>query len=532
MRKKPVLSDQHDRDLIVTALDDTLIVEAAAGTGKTTELVHRMVRVIESGRAEVTEIVSVTFTEKAAGELKLRLREALEESRAAAAEGSNERQRLDNVLRRLEEAQISTIHGFCADLLRERPVEARVDPVFAVLTEAQARRLYDGAFQAWFQKQLADPTEGIQRSLRRPNPAFGPGVDNEDAPVDRLRNAGWELTQWRDFDGAWQRPPFDRTVRLDALVACLHEFTDLSANPASRYDCFYLDTRPARRLSEEIRRAEKVTPRDYTRLEARLIELARNRDFQRARKGRGETYGPNVLREDVCRQRDRLQAELGRFEADANADLAALLRDDLRACEHGYEEAKAKAGALDFLDLLLKARDLVKENDGVRRSFQERYKHLFVDEFQDTDPLQAEILLLLTADDPAVANWCDVRPVPGKLFIVGDPKQAIYRFRRANVGIYRGVYEMLERAGARRVTLRASFRARPNIQRTINAAFGLAMATPERSRRGGAPQRRQAHLAGVCPARTLPTRLTRATLRRRTSRSRAIWEAANCQRVR
>jgi ATP-dependent helicase/nuclease subunit A len=86
-----VLADQQDRDLISDALDDTLIVEAAAGTGKTTELVHRIVRVIESGRAEVTEIVSVTFTEKAAGELKLRLREALEESRRAAAPDSKER---------------------------------------------------------------------------------------------------------------------------------------------------------------------------------------------------------------------------------------------------------------------------------------------------------------------------------------------------------------------------------------------------------------------------------------------------------
>ena len=157
---KPPLADQHDRDLISSALDDTLIVEAAAGTGKTTELVHRIVRVIETGRAEVTEIVSVTFTEKAAGELKLRLRETLEESRGAAAAGSKERERLDNALRRLEEAQISTIHGFCADLLRERPVEARVDPLFAVLTEAQARRLYDAAFQTWFQEQLGNPPRG------------------------------------------------------------------------------------------------------------------------------------------------------------------------------------------------------------------------------------------------------------------------------------------------------------------------------------------------------------------------------------
>ena len=479
MTAKPALTDQHDRDLIAFALDDTLIVEAAAGTGKTTELVHRMVRVIESGRAEVTEIVSVTFTEKAAGELKLRLREALEESRRAAAVGSSERDRLDNALRRLEEAQISTVHGFCADLLRERPVEARVDPLFNVLTEAQARRLYDAAFQAWFQEQLADPPEGMQRSLRRPAfSGFQPGVDNEDAPVERLCNAGWELIQWRDFDGEWQRPPFDgkgRPARLDALVERLHQFADLSAKPASRYDGFYLDTRPARRLSEEIRRTEKVTPRDYTRLEGTLIELGRNRDFQRARKGRGDAYGPNVLRADVVRARDALQAELDRFETDANADLAALLREELRRCEQRYEEAKTRAGALDFLDLLIKARNLVRDDADVRRSFQQRFRHLFVDEFQDTDPLQAEILLLLAADDPAVADWRDVHPVPGKLFIVGDPKQAIYRFRRADVGIYGGVYDMLERAGARRVTLRTSFRARPNIQRAINASFGPAM---------------------------------------------------------
>ena len=484
---KPQLADQHDRDLISDALDDTLIVEAAAGTGKTTELVHRIVRVIESGRAEVTEIVSVTFTEKAAGELKLRLREALEEARlstgalakvgSAAAAGSQERQRLDNAVRRLEEAQISTIHGFCADLLRERPVEARVDPLFAVLTEPQAGRLYDAAFQTWFQEQLSNPPEGIQRSLRRPSFAgFGPGAaSSEDGPVERLRNAGWELIQWRDFEGDWQRPPFDRERRIDALVHRLRGFADFSDGPSYQYDAFYLDTRPARQLSEEIVRTENVATRDYSRLEGALVDLSRNRQFRQARKGSGKQYGPGVLREDVARARDELQAELTSFESDANADLAALLREELRACADMYEQAKAKAGALDFLDLLLKARNLVRDDAEVRRSIQQRFKRLFVDEFQDTDPLQAEILLLLAADDPAATDWKKVQPVPGKLFIVGDPKQSIYRFRRADVGIYRGVYEMLQAAGAKPVTLRTSFRARPNIQRTINAAFAPVM---------------------------------------------------------
>src|ERR1044071_6418800 len=165
---KPLPSDHSDRDQIGTALDDTLIVEAAAGTGKTTELVRRIVRVIQTGRAEVTGVVAVTFTEKAAGGLKLRLREALEEARRADETRADERERLDRALGRLEEAQVSTIHGFCADLLRERPVEARVDPLFTVLTEAQALRLYDESFDQWLQSQLADPSEGVKRSLRRP----------------------------------------------------------------------------------------------------------------------------------------------------------------------------------------------------------------------------------------------------------------------------------------------------------------------------------------------------------------------------
>ena len=107
----------------------------------------------------------------------------------------------------------------------------------------------------------------------------------------------------------------------------------------------------------------------------------------------------------------------------------------------------------------------------VRRAFQSRFTHLFVDEFQDTDPLQAEILLLLAADDPAERDWRRVTPVPGKLFLVGDPKQAIYRFRRADVETYQEVCDLLESRGAKRAYLHTSFRATPAIQHVVNAAF-------------------------------------------------------------
>ena len=129
----PPLADAKDRESIRTELDRTLLVEAAAGTGKTTELVHRIVAVLAEGRAKVDSIVAVTFTEKAAGELKLRMRTGLEKARG---ESSGERHgRLEAALARLEEARVGTIHGFCADLLRERSIEAEVDPKFETMTD-------------------------------------------------------------------------------------------------------------------------------------------------------------------------------------------------------------------------------------------------------------------------------------------------------------------------------------------------------------------------------------------------------------
>src|SRR5213076_1294299 len=159
-----------------------------------TELVKRILRVLATGRATMVEIVAVTFTEKAAGELKLRLREALERDRAAAAD-PDVIGRLERALATLEEAHVNTIHGFCAELLRERPVEASVDPLFAVLTEPQADRLYTRAFRAWLQTSLEQPPEGLRRALRRTSaPSFQGG--DSGGPIDRLRSAGRTLAEW------------------------------------------------------------------------------------------------------------------------------------------------------------------------------------------------------------------------------------------------------------------------------------------------------------------------------------------------
>jgi ATP-dependent helicase/nuclease subunit A len=512
-----VLSDAAAREAIASSLDETLIVEAAAGTGKTTELVGRIVTILAEGRAEVGEIVAVTFTEKAAGELKLRLRERLDRARAAASTDSERRGRLDKALKGLEEAHVSTIHGFCADLLRERPVEARVDPLFEVLTEASSARLFDEAFGRWLQEQLADPPEGVRRALRRS--AFG----GDDGPIDRLRKAAWDLAQWRDFTGAWTRQPFDRAREIDEVLTELHEFAALTRQASSKSDPLLAGTEPARRLSDEVTlqrssaedeaahlrspssaraaagqahlrspssaraaagQAHLRSPSsaraaagqaDYDGWEAALVDLAKDRTFANAKTGRGSFYAEGIRRDRVLQARMALRARLDRFRMDADADLAALLQGELRGAIERYDELKSRAGALDFLDLLLGARDLVRDNAHVRGGFQTRFKRIFVDEFQDTDPLQAEILLLLSADDNGETDWRRARPRPGTLFLVGDPKQSIYRFRRADVAVYREVCDRLTSMGATLMHLNTSFRSVPGIQACVNNAFGRVM---------------------------------------------------------
>jgi ATP-dependent helicase/nuclease subunit A len=485
------MSDVDARRAIAGALDDTLVVEAAAGTGKTTELVNRILRVLGTGRARMIQIVAVTFTERAAGELKLRLRERLECERASA-DDEEVRRRLEDALETLEEAHVNTIHGFCAEMLRERPVEARVDPLFAVLTEVQADRLYGRAFRAWLQETLRDPPEGVRRALRRTSaPGFqGSAGGDADGPIDRLRGAGRTLAEWRHFSQPWERRPFERAREIDRLVGMLHRLSDLTQAPLSERDGLFVDTDAVRRLSRQIQLEQSFGQRDLDGWEARLVDLTRDRGFSRTRKGSGYKYGKDTTGKDVTRTevlttRDALYTELQQFKQDADADLAACLQQELAGATLRYEGLKAAAGALDFTDLLAKARDLVKTNEAVRRHLQAKFTHIFVDEFQDTDPIQAEILLLLAADDPGVNDSQDVRAVPGKLFIVGDPKQAIYRFRGTDVATYWRVSRQLQARGGRVLQLTTSYRSVPPIQRLVNDAFCEEMAADERSLQAG-----------------------------------------------
>lgn len=459
------IPDAAARARIENDLEVTLFVEAAAGTGKTTALVSRIVSVLRSGSGALDRIVAVTFTEKAAGELKLRLREEIEKSRAAEPAGSAARENLDAALEKLEAARIGTIHGFCGDLLRERPVEAGVDPLFEIVPEEQSEALLDRAFDHWFQTVLADPPEGVRRVLRRRPAGF-----NAIGPRQQLRNAANQLIEHRDFEAAWSRDPFDRDAEIDRVLAALEELGPLARDAAKPGDWLAKNLENIDRFTEENRLRELVRGRDHDALESELRSFARTRRNGWHWRGRG-AYSAEHDRGELIARRNSVKEDLDALLEAADADLAPCLREELRPVVEAYELLKQRAGVLDFLDLLLRARNLVRDHREVRAELQRRFDHFFVDEFQDTDPLQADLLLLLAGDDPDCASPAEVTPRPGKLFLVGDPKQAIYRFRRADVATYEATKQQLLARGAEVVHLTTSFRAVPSIQAAINAAF-------------------------------------------------------------
>lgn len=457
------LADQAARDRIAHDLGTTLVVEAAAGTGKTTALVSRMVRLLATGTATLDRIVALTFTEAAAGELKLRLRSDIERARRAPDATPEERRLLTEALPHLEQARIGTIHSFCADLLRERPVEAGIDPLFEVAPDDVAGEIFARAFDRWFERQLEAPREGVRRVLR--------WRTGRNSARGMLRAAAWSLVERRDFPTRWQRTELAREPEIDALVDELRALAAW-AEHGDPEDHFVRCLKEIAAFVRDVERREALRGRDYDALEAGLRELARSkawrwRGFRRVAK--------DFPKDELLPRRDALKERLDAFVAASGADLAPLLRDELWEVVEAYEALKERTGCLDFLDLLVRARDLVRDDAAVRAELQRRFSHVFVDEFQDTDPLQAELLLLLAADDPAVDDWRRVRPVPGKLFLVGDPKQSIYRFRRADVALYESVKQQLLASGAALVYLTVSFRAVPELQQAVNAAFAPRM---------------------------------------------------------
>lgn len=465
------LHDAAARERIRNDLTSTLIVEAAAGTGKTTALVDRVLSLIASGKTNLARIVAVTFTEKAAGEMKLRLRTEIDRARRDETRSATEKGRLDRAVEELEDAHIGTIHAFCADLLRTRPVEAEVDPRFTVMAEDEQARLFSDCFDRFFERELANPSDGVARVLRRRS------KDRERlSPRSMLERAGRTLLEQRDFATPWRIDrSFDRAKSADAIVKRLHELGSYFESCSDPGDWFAKSLEKVARFSGELARKEQMrNERDYDGLEASLKELAKDRAWGwKGRPGKWLDSAGTISSATVKAMRDEVHAELVAAVANAEADLAAALHRDLMPLVESFEATKRAAGALDFLDLMLRVKALLENHPKVRGELGERFTHILVDEFQDTDPLQAAILLMLTSEPTNSAPY--PAPLPGKLFIVGDPKQSIYRFRRADVSLYETIKRELVGKGAEVLHLSTSFRSAPSIQSFVNTVFAKHM---------------------------------------------------------
>ena len=437
------------------------ILDASAGTGKTTQLVRRIVDVLASG-VRPENVVAVTFTNAAAGEMKLRVRQKLEEElKNASPETAGH---LQTALGELERAFIGTIHSFCAHLIRQRPVEARVDPAFEEL--AAPERVFARVFHDWLVNRLQQGSPTLRRCFARLTRSE---ERSPVAPLDRLRFEAWKLAEWRDHDGAWQRNSFDMLQTLEAAFERVRAFSILR-NRCDRpqRDILYQSFQPLADFVERIDRTKAAGEPDYDAWEADLLALPR--DLRWINKGAGG-YAEKLSREQLLTNWEELKTYIEDVRSRIDADFVVDLRDELWQVVERYGEAKARAGQLDFLDLLLSSKRLLDHEDA-RAYFQARYPYIFIDEFQDTDPVQAEVLRRI---------W--KHPV-----IAGDRKQSIYRFRRADVQQYQRICEQMSASGANTVQLANCARSTTPIQDFVNVSFaGMADYLPLRGGREPKP---------------------------------------------
>ena len=442
------LGDQAARDRIVGELQSNLAVEAGAGTGKTTVLVERVTNVLATGKATVDELVVITFTDKAAAELSTRVRDALE--RRAGETDGKERELVLAAARDLYRCHIETIHSFAGALLRERPVEARIDPLFEVVDGLAGSLSFDAAYEAFQDELLSSRSPDLDRALRR-----GLGLAE-------LREACELLNRYRyvrplrlpAHDGGELSRHLAEFRRIaDALQALLAEYEpdEDSAVGIAEGLIGWTDRLEAMDTTAEQEFAVLYRPRAYTNLNA----------GSKANWGEGKAE-LKALQEEY---RAAHTAALDGLRTDA---LLSLL-PQIECFVDDYERARRKDGEPDFDDLLFWASELLRTSEPAREYFRRRYRVVLIDEFQDTDPVQAELALLLTSLAEPGEQWRGLTPAAGRLTIVGDPKQSIYRFRRADIAVYDEV-----RGNALRdahATISTNFRSNPRMLKALNHVF-------------------------------------------------------------
>lgn len=466
--------DRESRLRIHEELLENVLVEAGAGSGKTQMLAERMAAGVAAGIYEVEHMAAVTFTRKAASELRGRFHLALEREVVTACAASPSRaadleriSRLRSALSNLERFFAGTIHSFCARLLRERPVESGVSPGFTELDEVQDLELRQRAWREFITNERAAGDPEMMALLVadiRPkdlDSAFATICDNEDVEFPAGTGACPDPKPGRKaLERFWKELQKHLPSTIDPDTTCKIQQAASTFRGQLRVSQRRIE-RPAviasllvtwERESKIIQKWWADSPAEKRRLAA-LVE---------------------VLHDDFVT--GVVQPYLAQWRQYVYRLAIGLL---IRARASTASERR-RLNSLNYGDLLHLTARVLRENVGVRIALQKKFKYLLVDEFQDTDPIQAEIVFWLAEDrgTPSAAtprepqDWRKISLRPGALFVVGDPKQSIYRFRRADIDIYNIVRQRFGEPSAGRVLpLTLNFRSAPKLCNWANDVF-------------------------------------------------------------
>jgi len=477
--------DMEQRHKAVREIGSSFIVEAGAGSGKTSVLAARVIRMLASG-IDPKNIAAITFTEAAASELLGRVRKGIEfclawkapqeigvELRTAFTDVITDEQKanLEQAQRAIGSLTISTIHGFCQKLIKPYPVEANIDPGATIIAGQDADLAFNDVFEKWLRDELTE--EKGKNSLIAAMIMHDPG-----RALPAIRSLANALRDPADITVS--EAIFDETVTrpyLDAAKA----FLDWNDNLPfwSQVDGQHVDIVTATRsiyaaVSAFTFDAPHVAVMNMVTLGLdNAIYTAASGDVKKYRcKTKWTKVAPKGMGDTLFQEAEALYdrfatAYLTLREVAATYGVQELRRAVLPLIEQ-YQTYKRGAAALDFDDLLRSAVSLLQNYPEVRKALSDRYRHILVDEYQDTDRIQTEILMLLTFE---VVDGV-LRPRPGSLFLVGDPKQAIYRFRGADVGTYTLMRSRLQEADPNAlVKINVNFRSQAPILEYVNEVF-------------------------------------------------------------
>ena len=458
--------DNAARESIAESLGETLFVEAGAGTGKTTSLVSRIMTLVQTGTAALDKIAAITFTEAAAAELRERVRDELEAAAADETLPPERRERSARGVEDIDQSYIGTLHGFASSLLFERPLEAGLPPAFDVMDAIESDLDFDKIWRGWIEDALDD----VGDEPRVPTFQLALALGMTPAQIRQTAvqfHDNYDLVADAPIPNA-PKPAAEAIPRLIEAAPELERLCGFSKIGAG--DALFDHVQRLLIAIRALPRTDAGSPLAYRQL-LRLDRIRQNKGRQ-ADWEIDPVSGENAaktLKDTLLGLDETANDELSEIRRHALMPILAALKE----LATGYARDRKRNGRASFHDLLVWARDMLRDDAEGRDHFRNRFSRLLIDEVQDTDPIQAEIAMYLAAEDgDATRYWRDIQPKIGKLFVVGDRKQSIYRFRRADV---RQVTALKEAMGGTELNLSQNFRSQKPIIDWVNHVFGAWM---------------------------------------------------------